>query len=138
MVKHEQKRGKPAWTYTHAWKAVPIAAWCGARVLASCHRISEVAKAMMRGYAVALTILPVTSNKAYQVHKDERGRTVAPFTIVPCPAQFKQPNGRRYSTCETCSLCQNTDRLKRDRLVIGFQPDYQTDKKLIPLIRGKP
>ena len=137
MVKHENKRGKAAWTYTHAWMRIPLAAWQGARVLASCHRVSEAIKAMKSGYPVALTILPRPDNKAYWVKRDELGRHITPFMVVPCPAQFKHANGQRFSTCETCSMCQNTDRLKQDRIVVGFQPDYQTEKKVIPLIKGK-
>jgi hypothetical protein len=135
MLKHEQKRGRPAWTYTHAWRRVPVASWLGARVLASCEKISDAVKAIAAGYPVALIVPPLTNNKAFKVDRDERGKFIEPLEVVPCPAQFKR-NGRRLSVCETCSICQNTDRLKRDRRVVGFQPDYQSEKKIIPLLKA--
>lgn len=135
MIKYERKRGKPAWTYTHAWPELPVECWQGARVMASCHKLSEVILAMRAGYPAAVTIEPTTSNKAQCITRDERFRPVEPFTIIPCPAQFRRPDGKRYSVCETCAICQNTDRLMRDRIAVGFQPDYGTSKKLLPLLK---
>jgi hypothetical protein len=137
MVNYEKKRGKPAWTYTHAHKSVPRSAWLGARVLASCHRVSEAAGAMTRGYAVALTIRPLARFKAYTVSQDERGRFIKPITVLPCPAQFKDKQGRRLSVCEHCQICQQPDRLLSKRQVVGFQPDYGSERKVIPLMKAK-
>ena len=135
MVRYEKKRGSKSWTYTHAWRDIPATSWKGARVIASCHKRSEVQEAIDRGYPVALTIEPVSSNKAFDVSHDEAGNPVNTFKVIPCPAQMRRPDGRRYSVCETCSICQNTDRLRRDRLVVGFQPDYGTGKRLLPLMK---
>jgi len=135
MVNYQKKRGKPAWTYSHAWRRIAHCAWKGARVLASCHKLSDVNEAFSAGYAVALTILPVLTNKAFRVTHDERGHFVKPFTVVPCPAQFKHPDGRRFSVCETCSICQDVSKLRSRRMVVGFQPDYGSGKKVLPLLK---
>lgn len=135
MVKHERKRGQPAWTYTHGWRDIPVDSWQGARVLASCHKVSEVDTAMSAGYPAALTVPPLTSNKVYQLTRDERGRFITPLEVVPCPAQFYRDDGRRYSTCESCRICQDTHRLRASRRVVGFQPDGQSAKRVIPLMK---
>jgi hypothetical protein len=126
MVKHENRRGKAAWTYTHAWKTVPAAAWQGARVLASCHSARDVHAAAARGYAAAILTPPHPTHKVYQYQG---------LSIVPCPAQFRRADGRRHSTCEQCSLCQSPEMLKARGLVIGFQPDSNTKARILRVIQ---
>ena len=137
MVKHEAKRGMKAWTYTHAWRDIPVDKWQGARALASCHRVSEADQAMTQGYPVALTVPPLSSNKLYRINRDERGRFIKPIEAIPCPAQFYRPDGRRFSTCEACSVCQDTQRLRAARRVVAFQPDGKSAKRVIPLTKAQ-
>lgn len=118
MRAHESKHGQRAWTYTHAWRDIPLKDWRFARVLASCSTIQEVEQAHSRYYATALIIPPTTSRKAYQVRD---------FTVVPCPAQFHDKRtGARQTTCERCNICSDTYRNWSANRVVGFQPDGQT------------
>jgi hypothetical protein len=124
MVRHEARRGRHAWTYTHAWPDVPAAAWRGARVLASCDTGAQLAAARRRGYVgLALIIPPTRSPKAQR-----RGR----LTVIPCPAQFRRPDGTRHSTCDRCQLCADLAAGRHPRTVVGFQPDAQTAAHLPP------
>lgn len=135
MVLYERKRGKVAWTYTHAWREILRAAWQGARVLASCEKPSEVREAWARGYAAALVVPPHPTNKVYEYHG---------LKIVPCPAQFRYNaegklvtnwrDGDRRVTCEHCTLCQRPDELLARGLTIGFQPDGNTTAKILPML----
>jgi hypothetical protein len=125
MVRHETRRwGQAAWTYTHAWRKIPLAAWQGARVLASCQTPAEVKQALAKGYAAAL-ITPVhPTNKVYQY---------GGLNILPCPAQFKT-DGKRTVTCEDCTICQNPAMLRARNLVLGFQPDGTTRGRVLRMI----
>jgi hypothetical protein len=134
---HERKHGKVAWTYTHGWKEVPIKSWNGARVLASCHSVGEALEARDRGYrGVALTTVPHPTHRVYQLGS---------LNVIPCPAQFfrknrdefvRQGDGKypRLTTCERCSICQRPDELFKRNMVVGFQPDHGSDKRLLKLI----
>lgn len=124
LVQHEQKFGQRAWTYTHAWRRIAIGEWLGARVLASCETPEDMHAAHTMGYAVALTIGHTSSRKAFAFHG---------FTVVPCPAQFHQPNGERQTTCERCNLCSDTDRNMLQRRVVGFQPDGRSADKILQI-----
>ena len=124
MLEHEQRKGQPAWTYTHAWRDVPIEAWQGARVIASCNNVKEVGEARAAGYGTAVITPYHPSNKIYQLEGE---------TIVPCPAQFKR-NGVRVVTCETCTLCKRPDFLRDRRLSVGFQPDGGSEKKILRML----
>jgi hypothetical protein len=117
MVAHERKHKRHAWTYTHTEH--PLAAWNGARVLASCETPAKVRRMTKAGYACVLIVPPHPTHKVYKY----KG-----LKVIPCPAQFK------HTTCERCSVCADTKRLRRRKLVVGFEPDYQTDKKVIPLL----
>lgn len=121
-VAHTRKHGQPHWTYTHAWRTVARAAWKGATVLASCDKVSDIAEARARGYAAAL-VLPTA-------HSSHRAYQLAGETIIPCPAQFHRPDGRRAVTCEDCTLCKRPDFLLARKFSIGFQPDHQTEKRI--------
>ena len=126
MVKHEKRKGMAAWTYTHAHATVPVAAWKGAKVLASCDSVKQVKRARARGYATAVIVPPHPSEKKYQLGGE---------TIIPCPAQFTRADGTRKSTCEHCTLCQRPDLLKAKRWSVGFQPDSNTAKRVLAIMK---
>jgi hypothetical protein len=118
LRRHEAKHGMRAWTYTHAWREVHALDWAGARVLASCGTVGELQEAHDRMYAATVIIPRTESRKAYQS---------GGFTIIPCPAQFKDARtGQRQTTCERCNLCSDTKRNWARKRVVGFQPDGQT------------
>jgi hypothetical protein len=124
MVHHERK-GHAAWTYTHSWRRILPKDWRGARVLASCETPEQVRQANARGYAAVL-ITPIhPTHKVYQY---------GGLAIVPCPAQFRKPDGTRHATCEYCTLCQKPDMLLARGLTVGFQPDGITTKRVLRLI----
>lgn len=75
-----------------------------------------------RFYSTALIIPPTVSRKAYR----QDG-----FEVVPCPAQFHQPNGQRQTTCEHCNLCSDTYRNWARRRVVGFQPDGRSGPEVL-------
>lgn len=127
MVEHEKKHGRAAWSYTHAWREVPVQAWKGARVLASCNNVGEVKEARAKGYGTAMIVPPHPTNRIY-THEGER--------IVPCPAQFKH-DGKRVVTCEHCTLCNRPDFLRQQQLSVGFQPDSGTQKRVLRLLEVK-
>lgn len=126
MLEHEAKAGHPAWTYTHAWKTVPVRAWQGARVLASCHSVAEVTAARARGYATAITTTKHPTNKRYQYHGE---------TVIPCPAQFTRADGSRVVTCEFCTLCQRPEWLRANRVSVAFEPDGGTAPKVLAVLQ---
>jgi hypothetical protein len=126
MVKHERRRGKAAWTYTHAHADIPVKAWQGAKVLASCDSVKQIPAARARGYAIAVIVPPHQSEKMYVLEGE---------TIIPCPAQFIRPDGSRKSTCEHCTLCQQPELLKAKRWNVGFQPDSNTAKRVLAIMK---
>ena len=126
MVAHQKKHNKLAWTYTHSWRRIHRKNWAGANVLASCEKPEQVAEAQKQGYAAALIVPPHPSNKVY---------TYGGLNIVPCPAQFTKPDGSRTVTCEHCNLCQMPDQLQAKGLVVGFQPDGVTTKRILKVIQ---
>jgi hypothetical protein len=126
MRAHEMKHGKAAWTYTHGWKTVSKSSWMGARVLASCETVKDVAEARALGWGTALITPPHPSNKIYK-YEGER--------VIPCPAQFSY-KGERVVTCEDCSLCQRPEWLKEHAVSIGFQPDGGTSKRVLKVINA--
>jgi hypothetical protein len=125
MLCHEKKHGKASWTYTHAWRTVPVTAWQGAKVLASCDNVTQVAAARAKGYATAVIVPPHPTNKIYTIGYEK---------ILPCPAQFVTHERGRIVTCESCTICQRPDFLRQKLLSVGFQPDGSTQKKILPLL----
>lgn len=118
MVRHERRRGRHAWTYTHGWPEVPAAAWGGARVLASCDTPADLEPARRAGYVGRALIIPPTGPQAFSgPHR---------LRVIPCPAQFRRPDGTRHSTCDRCTLCADLAAGRHPGTVVGFQPDYQT------------
>lgn len=83
----------PAWSYTHAWRDVPRAAWGHVSVLASCETADDVREAQSRGYPAARVVAEFESPR-----RDSRG--------IPCPAQTGAA-----PDCASCRLCMRADRL---------------------------
>ncbi len=92
MIRHENKNGRSSWSYTHAWRDVPVDAWNGVSVLASCETAEDVILARSQGYATALVVESFEGKKAYQVAPGVMG--------VPCPNQTHED-----ITCVDCRLC---------------------------------
>lgn len=103
MARRRAKHGRAAWTYTHAWRIVPRAAWGNApSVLASCESLDQIDAAAAQGYrAFAVIVTKHESDKAYE----HNGRNV-----IPCPEQTT-----KGVTCTTCGLC-----MKERGQVIAF------------------
>lgn len=105
MVDFENRSGKDAWTYTHAWKDVAIKSWNGAKVLASCETGKEVSLARSLGYATVLVVPEHLSNKMYSYDGE---------SVIPCPEQLGKTD------CAHCNLCMIPDKLMERKLSIGF------------------
>ena len=82
--------GGDVWTFTHLWRDIPRSAWGSISVLASVETPAQVAEALGRAYAPAMTVKSHDGSQAYEVNGAK---------IVPCPAQTR---GR---TCIECRLC---------------------------------
>lgn len=108
-MRYTARTGGPVWTYTHAWRVVPRAAWGRVAVLASCERPGELAEARARGYAAALVVEDFGGTAAAR----PLGKTG--FKVLPCPAMTKD-----RVTCESCRLCFSDARLRAAGLAIGF------------------
>ena len=108
MVRFEERTGKTAYTYCHAWRTVPYSAWMGARVLASCETAEDIRIATkVMGYPSAeWTYMEHTSRK---VHERDG------IKVLPCPNNFNL-----QVTCDKCMLCANVTMLKEKELVIGL------------------
>jgi len=101
------KRGRDAWTYTHAWRNVERSAWGDLSVLASCEKPEQVAEAQARGYATAIVVSEFPTEKRYDY---------AGVKVIPCPSQTHET-----VRCVDCRLCFTDDRLKKQGLTIGFE-----------------
>jgi hypothetical protein len=103
--RYRVRRGSPVWSYTHAWRRVPRAAWGGVSILASCESPEQVRRAWERGYAAALVVAHFPQEGAHDL---------AGVRVLPCPWQS------RGVTCRDCRLCWDDTRLLERRLAIGF------------------
>jgi hypothetical protein len=108
----------PVWTYTHAWRDVPRAAWGSVSVLASCETTAKVKEAQALGYATALVTRPHTGAKAYTTGDGVK--------VVPCPSQT------RGIKCDDCRLCF------RDMkgATIGFEVHGASKKRALSVIQA--
>ena len=115
MVDYENKSGKSAWTYTHAWKRVKASSWRGANAIASCETPEDVQRAHKLGYATSIVVdkLEDKSGKVYR--KDG-------IKYLPC---LKESRG---IPCVECGICFNTKTLRKLKLTITF-PAHGTSKK---------
>lgn len=105
---HTAKAGQIVWTYTHAWRTVPRAAWGAVSVLASCETAADVAEAHARGYAAAIVTPATGQAKAW--------RTPQGDTMVPCPQQTG-----RAADCAACRLCWRDGANLAARRVVVFE-----------------
>jgi len=108
MVRYEQRGGKRAYTYTHAWRNVPYAAWQGARVIASCETTQDINMARSElGYPSA--------EFTYMEHESRKVFVRDGIKVLPCPNQFN-----KAVTCDKCMACANIEMLQDKNLVIGI------------------
>ena len=116
MQRHRRKRGRKAWTYTHAWRNVDRSSWGSESVLASVETPAEIAEAQALGYATAIVVEKFESDKIYRLdgHK-----------IVPCLAQTKG------TQCIDCGLCMNAEALARTKTSIAFEVHGISKKKML-------
>lgn len=99
----QRRGGGSAWTFTHAWRALPRARWRSISVLASVETAAQVEEARRADYTPALTIREFPAGaKPFQVAGAET-------TFIPCPAETKG------TTCVECRLCLARDRLRGPR-----------------------
>lgn len=117
MVRYAERGKTFAWTYTHAWRDVPVEAWQGAAVLASCETPAEVAEATARGYATAMVVPEHPGRKVY-----ERGGV----KVLPCPQEQGGPQ------CKDCGLCARPATLRDKGLTVGFAA-HGTKKSTVAL-----
>ena len=109
MVRFEERTGRTAYTYTHAWRTVPYAAWGGANVIASCETADDIRYARdVMGYP--------SCEWTYMFHDNRKVHMRDGIKVLPCPNQFNSD-----VTCSMCMACANTDMLKEKQLVIGLQ-----------------
>lgn len=111
MEMFEQRNGRVAWTYTHAWPKYPVTCWAGARVRASCESMAKVKQARAMGYDNAVLLVPeFESDKAYEVEGER---------VIPCP------NQTRGVQCIDCQLCA-----RKSVKVIAFKPHGTNRRRL--------
>lgn len=116
MRKHRKKRGKAAWTYTHAWKAVPAKEWQGESVLASVETAGEIIEARAQGYASAIVVEKFARDKIYTIDGQK---------VIPCLFQTKG------TQCVDCRLCMNSEALRRTNTSIAFEAHGASKKKVL-------
>ncbi len=120
--RYRRRGGRPVWTYTHAWRTVPRAAWLNVSVLASCETPTDLAPARALGYAGALIVRRFASFRAHDVQGER---------IIPCPQQTGNTN------CRRCGLCFDDRRLLRAGLSIAFEAHGSGARRLpLPTVEG--
>lgn len=106
--RYRARYGQPAFTYAHAWRAIPRHAWGGVSVLASCETPGEVLGANRRGYAAALTVAAFPrGKKAFDAGEGVKA--------LPCPEQAVGG-----TDCSLCRLCMDDKALLKRGLTIAF------------------
>lgn len=123
MRKHRRKKGKSAYTYTHAWRTVDRSAWLGESVLASCETTNEVKAAKERGYAAALVVEKFEREKVYEIDG---------VRVIPCPAQTS-----RELQCVDCQICMRADKLEKTGFTVAFEAHGTSKKKVVNTINKK-
>jgi hypothetical protein len=113
--RYRARRGSLVWSYTHAWRTVPRAAWGEVSVLASCESTAQVRQAQRKGYATALVVDRFRRDGVYDLPVTGSKLPCAGVRVLPCPWQT-----RRVS-CRDCRLCWDDGRLLACGLTIGFE-----------------
>lgn len=104
-----RKRGGGAvFSYTHAWREVPRAAWGPVSVLASIELPADAARARAQGYQPAIVVDRFPDGPRVF---EEAGQS-----YVPCPAEINPGK----VTCVSCRLCFDDAALRRRGLGIAF------------------
>lgn len=101
-----KRGGGVMWTFTHRWRDIPRRSWGEISALASCETSAEVQDARDRGYTPAMTVPRFPSKKTW---------TSAGVRFTACPFE-----AGKSTTCVTCRLCLDADRLHRRGLGIAF------------------
>lgn len=117
-ARYARRYRQPAWTYTHAWRAVSRSSWGQVSVLASCETPAQADQAREAGYAAALVVDQYPNGK--RSWKLDTGATA-----IPCP----QATGATVS-CAQCRLCWNDDALRERNAVIAFEAHGPQSKKV--------
>lgn len=113
------KKGRKAWTYSHAGADVERRAWGRVSVLASAERPEQVLALQDKGYATAMVIDRFDSDKLFV--RDG-------IKILPCP------NQTRGVKCTECRLCLDDNRLHANRITIGFTPHGSRFKRVLKVL----
>ena len=116
--RYSRRYRQPAWTYTHAWRAIERRSWGQVSVLASCETPEQADQARERGYAVAMVVSEYPNGR--KAWKLETGATA-----IPCP----QTTDAAVS-CAQCRLCWNADALRERNAVIAFEAHGSQAKKV--------
>ena len=110
-----ERGGGKAWTYTHAWRRMSRKAWGGVSVLASVETLTDAARAMRKGWAVARVVPHFSGDKAW---------TEGGVRWIPCPAQTRDD-----VTCDSCRLCWNDDKLRSIGAGVAFEAHGSSKRK---------
>jgi hypothetical protein len=111
---------KKAYVYFHSWPDVSLESWKGASVLASCETTEQVRQAKAKGYACALVVDKLQSDKVYSIDG------VKGFPCV---------YATRGITCDDCGMCLESERLKRLDMVIFLEASSPAKNKAIKMLR---
>lgn len=95
------------WSYTHAWRVVPRAAWGSVSVLASCETSADVAQAWAAGYTPARVVGEFPNGGKVFVVDGQR--------YLPCGEQ-----SGAMPDCVSCGWCMDDAKLRRQGLAIAF------------------
>lgn len=115
-----ERDGGAVWTFTHAWRTIPRAAWGPIAVLASVESVAQAREAHRAGYAPALVVEDFPNgDKAWSIG----GKLKA----IPCPAET------RGLTCVECRLCLDQDLHKLKRAIAFKAHGQQVDKVIAAL-----
>jgi hypothetical protein len=106
---YKARGGGSVWTFTEQSRQIPRTAWGPISILASVTTPADIELARQAGYAAAIVLEKFPSKKAFYLP----GSTAR---IIPCPAEV---NGK--TTCATCRLCLDADRLLTINAAIAFQ-----------------
>jgi len=105
--RYMRRGGGQVWSYTHAWRDIPRAAWGRVSILASMEGSRDGAAALAAGYAPALIVAEYPAgDRAWQ----QDG-----VRWIPCPAQT-----RDGVTCDSCRLCFDAGALAARNAGIAF------------------
>ena len=114
---YSEKHNQIVWSYTHA-KRVKRSSWGNVSILRSCDTFAEAKAEYKRGFAAAV-VVPDKFTSAKSINLGDG------FKGIPCPFQTG-----RAKDCVSCGLCLHADKLHSNKIVILFEPDAQTEKKI--------